>query len=290
MKAMAVLDRSTPRRVGRVPLLWLASAACIIAIALLASYLGLPDPNQGNLQDQFLPPIGIEGSQPAHPLGTDGQGRDILSRLVFGARTSLLVVLGCIALGGGIGSLLGLVAGYLGNLWDKLIMRMVDAVIAFPVLLLALVWATILGPGYAGVIVVLSITVSARYARLVRSQVLVCREKEYVLAALLVGCGHFRIIRSHILPNVLGPIVIFATMQVGWTILMESALSFLGAGVPLTSPAWGSMVSDGRDSLEIAWWVSVIPGAIIAWVVVTFNMLGDWLRDYLDPKARQIAR
>lgn len=274
----------------RTPWFWLISASCIVVIALLANQLNLPDPNQGNLVDQFLPPVGFEGSQSSHVLGTDGQGRDILSRVVFGARTSLFVVLGCIALGGSIGSLLGLVAGYLGAGYDTIIMRIVDAVIAFPVLLLALVWATVFGPGYAGVIAVLSITVSARYARLVRSQVLVCREKEFVLAALLVGGGHYRILRHHVLPNVLGPIVIFATMQVGWTILMESALSFLGAGVPLTSPAWGSMVADGRDSLEIAWWVSVIPGAVIVWVVVTFNMLGDSFRDYLDPKARQFAR
>lgn len=274
----------------RVPWVPLVIAALVVLAGLFANLLHLPDPGQGDLKDQYLPPLGALGSSRLHALGTDAQGRDILSRVVYGARTSLLVAAGSIVLGGGLGSLIGMTAGYLGGVYDATVMRVVDATLAFPVLLLALVEAAIFGPGYGGVIIVLSITVSARYARLVRGEVLVAREQEYVLAARLVGSSPYRILRSHILPNVLGTIAIFATMQVGWTMLMEASLSFLGAGVPLGSPAWGSMVADGRDSLQTAWWVSVIPGAVIGLVVLAFNMLGDWLRDRLDPKARALAR
>lgn len=280
----AHVDSATVGR--KIPWALCVGCALIVLVAAFGKYLPLRNPLTTSLADQFKPPLGFGGSR-AHPLGTDDLGRDVLSRLVNGAQTSLLVVVGSIVMGGGIGTALGMIAGYRRGVIDALTMRIVDATLAFPVLLAALVAATVFGPGIRMVIIVLSFAVSVRYTRLVRGEVLAARERDYVTSARVAGASATRILVRHILPNIAGTIVVFATLQVGWAIMMEATLSFFGAGLPPDVPSWGSMISEGRQYISTAWWVSVVPGLAIIVVVLAFNALGDWLRDFIDPETHR---
>lgn len=224
----------------------------------------------------------------AHLLGTDQLGRDLLSRIIHGARVSLLVSAVAILVGGGIGLTVGLVAGYMGGWVGSALMRFVEAVLAIPVLLVALLLAVALGPSQGTVILIISMFLWAGYARILRGEVLSIRERDYITAAAAIGASTPRILVRHVFPNIAATLIVLVTLQVGSVILTEASLSFLGAGVPPPAPSWGSMVNGGRDVIVSAWWVSFFPGLAILLIVLAFNLIGDWLRDVLDPKIRRM--
>lgn len=229
-----------------------------------------------------------EGGSMLYPLGTDKQGRDILSRIMHGARVSLLVSSLAILLGGGLGTLLGILAAYRGGKTDSVIMRVVDIKLAFPSILLALVLVAAIGAGFATVIIVIAVLLWARYARVVRGEALAIRQQDFIARARVSGASNSRIMMRHIFPNLVNTVVVLATLEVGHVIILESTLSFLGAGIPAPTPAWGVMVADGRDLITTAWWIFLFPCLAIVLTVLSMNLLGDWLRDRLDPKLRNI--
>ena len=273
----------------RYPVIPVAVLLIVLVIpALLAELIAPHDPIDGNLRARLLPPAWTDGGDWSYPLGTDRQGRDILSRMIFGARTAALVSLAALAVGGIVGSVLGLVAGYFGSWWDHVIMRLVDINLSMPLILLALVLVVLFEPGTATTVAVVALLLWSRYARQVRAEVLTLKEMDFVARARVAGASNLRIVFRHILPNVFNTIIVLATLQVGNVILLEASLSFLGAGIPPPNPAWGVMVAEGRDFIVTSWWLSVIPGLAIMFTVLSMNLLGDWLRDYLDPKLRQL--
>ena len=217
-----------------------------------------------------------------------GPAGDMLSRMMYGARVSLTIALLAIAAGGLVGSILGLLAGYWGGWVDHLIMRLVEAFLAFPFILMALVLVTILGSSFGTVVVTISILLWARFARLARGETLSVKNRDFIARARASGCTDARIMRLHVFPNIVNPLLIIVTLEVGHVILLESTLSFLGAGLPLPTPAWGLMVAEGRDLIVSNWWVSFFPGLAIMLTVLSMNLLGDWMRDRLDPKLRHI--
>jgi peptide/nickel transport system permease protein len=235
-----------------------------------------------------MPPFWQDGGSLEYPLGTDKLGRDMLSRIVYGARISLAVSLIAIFVGGIIGTVLGLVSGYFGRMTDAVIMRLVDISLSLPTILLALVLVAAVGPSFGTVVTVLIVLLWARYARLVRGEVLTLKERDFIARARVAGASHTRIMYRYLFPNVINSLIVLATLQVGYVILLESALSFLGAGLPRAEPAWGVMVSDGRELIVTAWWVSMFPGLAIMLTVLALNLLGDWLRDHYDPKLRNL--
>ena len=273
----------------RYPVIPVAVLLIVLVIpALFAELIAPHDPIDGNLRARLLPPAWTDGGDWSYPLGSDRQGRDILSRMIFGARTAALVSLAALAVGGIVGSLLGLVAGYFGSWWDHVIMRLVDINLSLPLILLALVLVVLFEPGTATTVAVVALLLWSRYARQVRAEVLTLKEMDFVARARVAGASNLRIVFRHILPNVFNTIIVLATLQVGNVILLEASLSFLGAGIPPPNPAWGVMVAEGRDFIVTSWWLSVIPGLAIMFTVLSMNLLGDWLRDYLDPKLRQL--
>ncbi len=246
------------------------------------------DPIAGSLPDRLTPPAWVEGGSWDRPLGTDNVGRDVLSRIIHGARVSLSVALVSIAVGATVGISLGLISGYFGGNIDHLIMRIVDIKLAFPSILLALVLATVLRPGFFSVVLIIALVLWTSYARMVRGETLRVREMDYVARARVVGASNLRIMVRHVLPNTVNSIIVLATLEVGSVILFEASLSFLGIGIPPPSPSWGLMVADGRVLVMTAWWVSFFPGLAILLTVLSMNLFGDWLRDKLDPKLRNI--
>ena len=228
------------------------------------------------------------GGTSEYPLGTDVQGRDILSRLIHGARVSLIVMVITVFIGGSIGTILGLIAGFFGGYIDEVVMRAVDIVLALPLILVALVFVVSLGSSFELIILILAVTLWVRYARQVRAEVLQLREMDYVASARISGASTMRILFRHLAPGVVNTVVVLATIQVGVVLLVESSLSFLGAGIPPPNPAWGSMISEGQANISSAWWISTVPGLAIVLTVVSTNLLGDWLRDKLDPQLRQL--
>ena len=233
-------------------------------------------------------PVRREPGTWSNILGTDKQGRDILSRIMHGSRISLMVSLSALAIGGTIGTTLGLISGYFGRWVDHLIMRVVDTFLALPLILMALVIVAVFGPSFYTAIGVISVLLWSRYTRQIRAEVLSIKQLDFVARARVAGCSNWRIIIKHIFPNVVNTLIVLATLQVGTVILLEATLSFLGAGIPRPNPAWGVMVADGRDHIASAWWIAVMPGLAIMFVVLSMNMMGDWLRDKLDPKLRQV--
>jgi peptide/nickel transport system permease protein len=277
------------RRARRYPLVSLSLLTLLLVIpAVFASQVAPYDPLKGSLAKRLKPPAWQAGGSLDHPLGTDKLGRDILSRMIHGARVSLAVSLVAIFVGGILGTGLGLVSGYFGGRVDALLMRLVDISLSLPTILLALVLVAAVGPSFGTVITVLVILLWARYARLVRGETLSLKERDFIARARVAGASHVRIMTRYLFPNVVNSLLVLATLQVGYVILLESALSFLGAGLPRPLPAWGLMIADGRELIVTAWWVSMFPGLAIMLTVLSLNLLGDWLRDHLDPKLRNV--
>jgi peptide/nickel transport system permease protein len=252
----------------------------VIALAALAAPLLAPqDPLAQDLAHRLESPGG------RYLLGSDSLGRDMLSRLLFGARTSLLVGVLAVAASGVVGSVLGITAGYFGGWWDALIMRVVDVVQAVPYLLLALAIAVVLGPGLETLIVVLALGTWMTFARVLRGETLAVRESSMVLAARVAGASDRRIMIRHVLPQLSGSLAVLCSLMVGSTILFEASLSFLGLGIQRPMPSWGNMLLDGVDVLDSAWWITVFPGVAVLLASMAVNLLGDWLRDALDPRS-----
>ena len=239
------------------------------------------------LGDQLLE-VKQAGGQGQYLLGTDKVGRDILSRIIYGSRISVIVAGIAIFISGAIGATLGITAGYFGGWVDSLLMRLVDISLSIPIILMALVLVTALGASYQTIVIVLVIFLWAQYARQARGETLTVRVQDFIARARVAGASDARIMLRHVFPNVFNSLVVLATLQVGFVIILEASLSFLGAGIPRPNPAWGLMVSDGRELIISSWWVSLFPGLAILLVVMATNLLGDWLRDKLDPKQRQV--
>lgn len=273
------------------PILAILILIAVVTAAALGPVIAPKDPNRQNIIKRLQEPYQVERSgEVEFILGTDGLGRDVLSRLIYGARVSLLVGLTAVLIGGSIGVSLGLIAGYFGGRTDDIIMRLADIQLAFPFILLAIMFLVVLGPGLLNLILILGIGQWVTYARIARGQTVSQREKEYVEAARALGKRDLAIMFQSILPNILAPLIVIASFNVASVILAEAALSFLGLGVPPTIPTWGGMLAESRDQLLAGrWWLAVYPGIAIMMTVLSFNILGDWLRDFLDPRLRTIG-
>ncbi|WEX08006.1 ABC transporter permease [Chelativorans sp. AA-79] len=260
-----------------------------VVVALAAPWLGLHDPVKSSLTARLEAPTWTDLFNPgAHPLGTDQLGRDILSRVVYGSRATLAIAGMAVILGGIVGVVLGIVAGYLRGITDTILMRLVDIQLALPLMLLALLVVAAFGPSMTNLVIVLALTSWIRYARIVRGQVLAVREREFVLSTVAIGASTARIMFRHILPNIVTPAVVVATLELARIIIMDAALSFLGLGLQPPSPSWGRMLADGRTYMNTAWWVVTFPGLAIVLTVLSVNLVGDWLRDYFDPRQRNL--
>lgn len=253
----------------------------IATAAALAPWITPRDPLKQRLLERLKPP-----GTPGHPLGTDNFGRDLFSRLVYGSRISILVGVVSVAIAAGLGSVMGLLGGYYGGLLDQGLMRVVDILMAFPLILLAIAIVAFLGGGLFNVMLAVGVSSVPPFARVVRGEVLTHRSRDYVEAARALGAGHVRVMRRHILPNSLSPIVVLSTLRISTAILTESNLSFLGLGVAPPAPTWGNMAAEGTKFLQTAPWISIAPGAAIMFMVLAFNLFGDGLRDALDPRLK----
>jgi peptide/nickel transport system permease protein len=273
----------------RRPSLLIAAGVSLsfVLIALLAPWLAPHDPAVGILTERLLPPAWVDGGSSTHLFGTDILGRDILSRLLYGARISLAVCALAILIAGCIGSLLGILAGYLGGWVDALIMRLVDIAISLPVILIALLFGVLFGPSFGNIIIIISLVLWSQFARMARGETLRVKESDYIDLARTAGCSKLRIMFDHVLPNVAGALIVLATLQVGTVIIMEAALSFLGVGVPPPTPAWGSMIAEGRSYVVSAWWLCIFPGLAVLFTVLSVNVVGDGLTDFLNPTLRR---
>ena len=279
-------SRRWARRMDASAVVGLSLVSIFIIAALLAPILAPHDPLGQDVARRLKPPGYVDPRTGSYLLGTDGLGRDILSRLIEGARVSLLVGLCGAFLSATLGTMLGLTAGYFGGWWDTLIMRVVDVWQAIPFTILAIAVVVILGPSLQNVILVLGITSWVNYARVVRAETLALRNGELVIAARVVGARDFRIVLVHVLPQVTASIIVLTSLLVASMILFEASLSFLGLGVQPPIPSWGNLVLDGVEPIRAAWWVAFFPGMAILLAVMGINLLGDWLRDVLDPRQR----
>jgi peptide/nickel transport system permease protein len=264
--------------------------ACIftfyVFVAVFSPFITPHDPNKQNLRGRLAPPVGfgLENAQIDYTLGTDNLGRDILSRIIVGSRISLMVAVTTVALACSIGSLVGAMAGFFRGWFDNIVMRLVDIWMAFPPLLLAIVFGTVLGQGLINLILALVLTNWVIYSRVIRAEALVLREQEFVQAAHALGASDARIIVRHIMPNMFSSMMVIATLQLSTVIVAEASLSFLGITVQGSVPTWGGMLADGREYIRESWWFATFPGIAISVVVLSANLLGDGLRDTLDPR------
>ncbi len=261
----------------------------IALVAVFANVLAPYNPEIGVLGDRFRPPAWQAGGSEAYLLGTDHVGRDVLSRLIFGARVSVVVGFTAVIVAGILGTTLGILSGYLGGWVDQVIMRVTDAWLAIPALTYAIFLAAVVGPSEWNIVIILAAVYWTRYARVIRGEVLSLRERDYVRLAIVAGCSKKTIMRRHILPNVLNSAIVLGTLMLGIVIVTEAALSFLGVGVPPHKPAWGLMLADGKKGMMAGyWWLTVLPGLCIMFMVLSANLLGDWLRVKLDPQLRSL--
>ncbi len=262
----------------------------IIAIAIFASQLAPFDPNKNNIMERVAPPLTLDKQgNMKYLIGSDALGRDSFSRLIFGAQVSLIVGFSAVLVGGILGTALGVYAGYYGKWIDDIIMRLADIQLAFPFILLAILFLVVLGEGLINLIIVLGIGQWVTYARIARAQTISQKEKEYVEAAKALGVNNFSIMFGSILPNIFAPLIVIASFNVASVILAEAALSFLGLGVPPQIPTWGAMLAESRDHIFAKrWWMPFFPGMAILLTVLAFNIVGDWLRDYLDPRLKEV--
>ena len=289
--------RGVWRALRRWPIVPVLLLSLVVVSGVTAPWIAPENPRKGDLRARMAPPVWLEGGSAEHLLGTDHLGRDIFSRIIHGARISLIVAAVTLGLGGTTGVVLGLLAGWYGKWVDEIIMRVVDIALAIPLVLVALVMVVAIGQSFPSelggqtglIILVLAGFFWVRFARLIRGEVLQLKTLDYVALAKVAGASTPRILAVHIFPGVINTLIVLATLQVGFVILVESTLSFLGAGVPPPTPAWGSMVAEGRDFLAGAWWIATMPGVAILLTVMSLNLFGDWLRDKLDPRLRQLA-
>ena len=282
-----------PRRrlLGGIPPLVLVALSLfglMLICAVAANWIAPHSPFDQSLSNRLKPPAWIEGGTWSYPLGTDALGRDVLSRIIHGARASLLAGVLALMAGGGVGSALGIWAAYKGGRTDSIIMRVADANLAMPMIFFAMLLAVTWGPSMLNVVIAIGLVLWARFARLVRADALRVVQRDFIAMARINGSSTFRILWRHILPNVFNTILVLMTFQIGYVIVVEATLSFLGAGIPPPAPAWGQMVADGRRYVTAAWWISVFPGGAIFLTVIALNWIGDWLRDRFDPKLRQL--
>jgi peptide/nickel transport system permease protein len=258
-------------------------------VAIFANFLAPHNPEIGSLTARFKPPFWQTGGTTKYLLGTDQLGRDVPSRLIFGARVSMVVGFTAVIFAGTVGTTLGIISGYLGGWVDQVIMRVTDTWLALPGLMFAIFLAAIVGPSMWNIVIILGLVYWTRYARVIRGEVLSLKEREFVRLAIVAGCSKWTIMYRHILPNVINSAIVIGTLMLGVVIITEASLSFLGVGVPPPQPAWGLMLSDGEQSLMVGrWWLSVLPGLCIMLMVLSANILGDWLRVKLDPQLRQL--
>jgi peptide/nickel transport system permease protein len=259
----------------------------LIITALFSPQVAPHNPIRERLLDRLLPPAWGQDGEWQYVLGTDHLGRDLLSRIIYGSRVSLVVGAAAVVVGGALGISLGVAAGFLGGRSDELIMALADMQLAFPTILLAIAIIAVLGPSFANLVMVIGISGWVTYARIARGQVLSLREKEFVEAIRAQGGSQLRIVVRHILPNILSPLIVVATLDLARTIILESTLSFLGLGIQPPTPSWGGMLSDGREYLLSAWWIATFPGVALMLTALSFNRLGDWIRDLTDPRLRR---
>ena len=292
--APPVIEVHAPSQVRRwvreLPLLPLLILVPFVLAAVFADFIAPYDPTEPVQGAKiFVPPFWMDGGSTATLLGTDFQGRDLLSRLIFGARVSLIVGLMGTVVAGSLGTAFGILSGYLGGWVDQAIMRLTDAWLALPALVFAIFLATVVGPSMWNIVIILGLVYWTRYARVIRGEVLSLREREYVQLAEIAGASRVRVILRHILPNVLNTAMVLASLTIGVVIIAEASLSFLGVGVPPPEPAWGLMLSEARSTLMAGkWWLTVFPGVCILLVVLATQLLGDWLRIRLDPQQRNL--
>jgi peptide/nickel transport system permease protein len=261
----------------------------VVAIAAIAATEITPnDPFDIKLLQRLKPPGYVNSAGDTFWLGTDTLGRDVYARLVYGARVSLIVGLSAVLISGTLGLLLGLLSGFFGGWIDDVIMRLADIQLSFPTILLALAIMAVLGGGLDKLIIVLGLTGWVQYGRIVRGQVLSIKQEEFILAARATGERNWRIVFQHILPNIWSPIIVIASFSVATNIVAEASLSFLGVGVPPSVPSWGTMLADGRQYIGLAEWLTIPPGVAISLTVLSINILGDWLRDFLDPRLKNV--
>jgi peptide/nickel transport system permease protein len=276
-------------RIGDYPVIPLFILGVITLLAIFANELAPHNPEVGILTARFKPPFWVIGGSTEYLLGTDQLGRDVLSRLIFGARISMVVGFTAVIFAGFIGTLLGIVSGYLGGWADQVVMRITDTWLALPALTFAIFLAAIVGPSMWNIVIILGAVYWTRYARVIRGEVLSLKEREFVRLAIVAGCSKWTIMRRHILPNVVNTAIVLGTLMLGVVIVAEASLSFLGVGVPPPQPAWGLMLADGKQGLMVGyWWLTVFPGSCIMLMVLAANILGDWLRVKLDPQLRQL--
>ena len=273
----------------RVPIFPLLILATLIFTAVAADFLAPHNPEVGNLRYRYRPPVWQDKGSWEYVLGTDHMGRDILSRLIFGARISLLVGVTASIFAGTLGTTLGIMSGFRGGWVDQVIMRLTDAWLALPGVTFAILFAVLMQPGKWNIILILGLVYWTRYARVIRGEVLSLKERDYVRLATVAGCSRAKIMWTHILPNVANSAIVIATLQIGVSIITEATLSFLGVGVAPPEPAWGLMLAEGKSGLMAGyWWLSVLPGLCIMLVVLSANLLGDWFRVWSDPQLRQL--
>jgi peptide/nickel transport system permease protein len=276
-------------RLGDFPVIPVSILVIIGLVAIFANVLAPHNPEIGSLVARFKPPFWQTDGSTKYLLGTDQLGRDVLSRLIFGARVSVVVGFTAVIFAGVVGTALGILSGYLGGWVDQVIMRLTDTWLALPALTFAIFLAAIVGPSMWNIVLILGITYWTRYARVIRGEVLSLKEREFVRLAIVAGCSKWTIMRRHILPNILNTAIVLGTLMLGVVIIAEASLSFLGIGVPPPQPAWGLMLSDGKQGLMVGyWWLTVFPGCCIMLMVLSANLLGDWLRVKFDPQLRQL--
>jgi peptide/nickel transport system permease protein len=288
-QAVDLPSRFALARLEGFPLLPSLILAGIAFVAVFADVLAPYDPEIGSLAARFRPPAWQVGGSAEYLFGTDHLGRDVLSRLIFGARVSMVVGFTAVIFAGVLGTGLGVVSGYLGGWVDQVIMRITDTWLALPALTFAIFLAAIVGPSMWNIVIILGLVYWTRYARVIRAEVLSLKEREFVRLAIVAGCSKRTIMRRHILPNVINSAIVLGTLMLGVVIVTEAALSFLGVGVPPPKPAWGLMLADGKKGMMVGyWWLTVLPGICIMLMVLSANLLGDWLRVKLDPQLRQL--
>ncbi|HKW92688.1 MAG TPA: ABC transporter permease [Methylomirabilota bacterium] len=286
---LTVAWRFASFRTSGFPLIPVIILGALVFAAVFANVLAPHDPEVGNLGERFRPPFWQQGGSERFLLGTDHLGRDVLSRLIFGARVSIVVGFTAVMVAGILGTGLGILSGYMGGWVDQVIMRITDTWLALPALTFAIFLAAVAGPSEMNIVIILGAVYWTRYARVIRSEVLSLKERDFVRLAIVAGCSKRTIMKRHILPNVLNSAIVLGTLMLGVVVVTEAALSFLGVGVPPPKPAWGLMLADGKKGLMAGyWWLTVFPGCSIMLMVLSANLLGDWLRVKLDPQLRQL--